>query len=63
MAAFGVLAMLQTPASVTVSATCKGLAHRSAPAAFFLTVAVATLAGVPPLAGFLARLLLDHERR
>ena len=36
----------------------RGLAHRSAPAALLLTVAVATLAGVPPLAGFLTRVLL-----
>ena len=40
------------------STDVRGLAHRSAPAALFLSVAVATLAGIPPLAGFLARLLL-----
>jgi NADH:ubiquinone oxidoreductase subunit 2 (subunit N) len=58
MAAFGVLAMLQNAGIGDSITAVRGLAHRSAPAALFLSVAVATLAGVPPLAGFLARLLL-----
>jgi NADH-quinone oxidoreductase subunit N len=58
MAAFGVVAMLQNAGIGDSLADVRGLAHRSAPAALFLSVAVATLAGVPPLAGFLARLLL-----
>jgi NADH-quinone oxidoreductase subunit N len=58
VAAFGVLAMLQVAGIGDSIDNVRGLAHRSAPAALLLTVAVATLAGVPPLAGFLSRLLL-----
>jgi NADH:ubiquinone oxidoreductase subunit 2 (subunit N) len=58
MATFGVLAMLQNAGIGDSLSNVRGLAHRSAPAALFLSIAVATLAGVPPLAGFLARLLL-----
>jgi NADH-quinone oxidoreductase subunit N len=58
VAAFGVLAMLQVAGIGDAISDLRGLAHRSAPAAFLLTVALATLAGIPPLAGFLARVLL-----
>jgi NADH-quinone oxidoreductase subunit N len=58
VAAFGVLAMLQVAGIGDAIGNLRGLAHRSAPAALLLTVAIATLAGVPPLAGFLARVLL-----
>jgi NADH-quinone oxidoreductase subunit N len=58
VAAFGVLAMLQLAGIGDSIDNLRGLAHRSAPAALLLTVAVATLAGVPPLAGFLSRVLL-----
>jgi NADH-quinone oxidoreductase subunit N len=58
VAAFGVLAMLQMAGIGDAIGDLRGLAHRSAPAALMLTVAMATLAGVPPLAGFLARVLL-----
>jgi NADH-quinone oxidoreductase subunit N len=58
LAAYGVLAMIQGAGIEDGIADVRGLAHRSAPAALLLSVAVATLAGVPPLAGFLSRLLL-----
>jgi NADH-quinone oxidoreductase subunit N len=58
VAAFGVLAMLQVAGLGDAITDLRGLAHRSAPAALLLTVAIATLAGIPPLAGFLSRLLL-----
>jgi NADH-quinone oxidoreductase subunit N len=58
IAAFGVLSMLQVAGIGDELSDLRGLAHRSAPAALLLTVAVATLAGVPPLAGFLSRVLL-----
>jgi NADH-quinone oxidoreductase subunit N len=58
LAAYGVLAMIQGAGIDDALTDVRGLAHRSAPAALFLSVAVATLAGVPPLAGFLSRLLL-----
>jgi NADH-quinone oxidoreductase subunit N len=58
IAAFGVLSMLQVAGIGDELSDLRGLAHRSTPAALLLTVAVATLAGVPPLAGFLSRVLL-----
>lgn len=58
LAAFSVLAMLQRAGIGDAIDDVRGLAHRSAPAALLMTVAVGTLAGVPPLAGFLTRLLL-----
>jgi NADH-quinone oxidoreductase subunit N len=58
IAAFGVLSMLQVAGIGDELSDLRGLAHRSAPAALLLTAAVATLAGVPPLAGFLSRVLL-----
>ncbi len=58
VAVFGVLAMLQAAGIGDAISDLRGLAHRSAPATLLLSVAVATLAGVPPLAGFLARVLL-----
>src|ERR1017187_328831 len=58
LAAFGVLAMLQVAGLGDSIDHVRGLAHRSAPAALLMTVAVGTLAGVPPLAGFLTRVLL-----
>lgn len=58
VAAFGVLAMLQVAGIGDAIDDLKGLGHRSAPSALLMTVAVATLAGVPPLAGFLSRVLL-----
>jgi NADH-quinone oxidoreductase subunit N len=58
LAAFGVLGMLQVAGLGDAIDDVRGLAHRSAPAALLLTVAVGTLAGVPPLAGFLSRVLL-----
>jgi|SRR5580704_2499915 NADH-quinone oxidoreductase subunit N len=58
LAAFGVVAMLQVAGIGDGLDDVRGLAHRSAPAALLLTVAVGTLAGVPPLAGFLSRILL-----
>ena len=58
VAAFGVLAMLQAAGIGDGIDDVRGLGHRSAPAALLLTVAMATLGGVPPLAGFLSRVLL-----
>jgi NADH-quinone oxidoreductase subunit N len=58
LAAFGVLAMLQVAGIGDAIEDMRGLAHRSAPAALLLTVSLGTLAGVPPLAGFLSRALL-----
>lgn len=58
LASYGVLAMIQRAGIEDAITDVRGLAHRSAPAALFLSVAVATLAGIPPLAGFLSRLLL-----
>ena len=58
VAVFGVLAMLQAAGIGDSIDDLRGLAHRSAPATLLLSVAVATLAGIPPLAGFLARVLL-----
>jgi NADH-quinone oxidoreductase subunit N len=58
IATFGVLAMLQVAGIGDAIDDVRGLAHRSAPAALLLTVAMGTLAGVPPLAGFLSRVLL-----
>ena len=58
VAVFGVLAMLQAAGIGDALDDLRGLAHRSAPATLLLSVAVATLAGIPPLAGFLARVLL-----
>ncbi len=58
LAAYGVLAMLQRAGIEDAITDVRGLAQRSAPAALLLSVAVATLAGIPPLAGFLSRLLL-----
>ena len=58
VAVFGVLAMLQAAGIGDAITDLRGLAHRSAPATLLLSVAVATLAGIPPLAGFLARILL-----
>ena len=58
MATFEVLAMLQVAGIGDAIDDVRGLAHRSAPAALLLTVAMGTLAGVPPLAGFLSRVLL-----
>ena len=58
LAAFGVLSMIQRAGIEDAITDMRGLAHRSAPAALLLSVAVATLAGIPPLAGFLSRLLL-----
>ncbi len=58
LAAYGVLAMIQGAGIEDGISDVRGLAHRSAPAALMLSVAVATLAGIPPLAGFLSQLLL-----
>ena len=58
VAAFGVLAMLQAAGIGDAIVGLRGLSHRSAPAALLLSIAIATLAGVPPLAGFLSRVLL-----
>lgn len=58
VAAFGVLAMLQVAGIGDAIENVRGLGHRSAPAALMLTVSVATLAGIPPLAGFLSRVLV-----
>jgi NADH-quinone oxidoreductase subunit N len=58
VAAFGVLAMLQVAGLGDAISDLRGLSHRSAPVALLLSVAIATLAGIPPLAGFLSRFLL-----
>jgi NADH-quinone oxidoreductase subunit N len=58
LASFGVLAMLQAAGIGDGIEHIRGLAHRSAPAAVLMTISVGTLAGVPPLAGFLSRVLL-----
>jgi NADH-quinone oxidoreductase subunit N len=58
VAAFGVLSMLQAAGLGDGIDDIRGLGHRSAPAALLLTVSMATLGGVPPLAGFLSRVLL-----
>jgi NADH-quinone oxidoreductase subunit N len=58
VAAFGVLSMLQVAGIGDTIDNVRGLGHRSAPSALLLTVAIATLGGVPPLAGFLSRVLL-----
>ena len=61
VAAFGVLAMLQVAGIGDGIDDIAWSGHRSAPAALLLTVSVATLAGVPPLAGFLSRVAADLE--
>ncbi|HZU76285.1 MAG TPA: proton-conducting transporter membrane subunit, partial [Dehalococcoidia bacterium] len=58
LAAFGVAAMLQNAGLGDELADVRGLARRSPAAAVFLACALATLAGVPPLAGFVARLFI-----
>jgi NADH-quinone oxidoreductase subunit N len=58
VAAFGVLSMLQVAGIGDTIDNVRGLGHRSAPSALLLTVAIASLGGVPPLAGFLSRVLL-----
>jgi NADH-quinone oxidoreductase subunit N len=58
VASFGVLSMLQSAGIGDGIDDVRGLGHRSAPAALLLTVSMATLGGVPPLAGFLSRVLL-----
>jgi NADH-quinone oxidoreductase subunit N len=58
IAAFAVLAMLQTAGLGDRLADLRGLGHRSPGAAVLLAFALATLAGVPPLGGFVARLLI-----
>ena len=58
VAVFAVLAMLQTAGLGDGLADMRGLAHRSPGAALLLAFALATLAGAPPLAGFVARLFI-----
>ena len=58
LAAFAVLSMLQTAGLSAAVTAYRGLAHRSAPTALLLSLALTTLAGVPPLAGFIARLFI-----
>jgi NADH-quinone oxidoreductase subunit N len=58
IAAFSVLAILQTAGLGDQLHDLRGLAHRSPAAAVPLAFAMATLAGAPPLGGFLARLFI-----
>lgn len=58
LAAFATLAMLETAGLPGRIASFRGLAHRSPATAVLLAFALATLAGIPPLAGFVARLLI-----
>ena len=58
LATFAMLAMLQTAGLGDSLRDYRGLAHRSPATAVFLALALATLVGLPPLAGFVARLLI-----
>jgi len=58
LATFAMLAMLQTAGLGDSLRDFRGLAHRSPATAVLLAFALATLVGIPPLAGFIARLLI-----
>jgi NADH-quinone oxidoreductase subunit N len=58
LAAFAVLGMLETAGVGMNLADLRGIGQRSPASALLLAVAVASLIGVPPLAGFIGRLLL-----
>lgn len=58
VAVFAVLSMLETAGVGMQFDDLRGLAQRSPPSALLLSVALASVAGLPPLAGFIARLLL-----
>ena len=57
LAGFALLAMLQSAGIPDGTAELRGLARRSSPAAALLALVLLTLAGVPPLAGFVGRFL------
>jgi NADH-quinone oxidoreductase subunit N len=58
LAVFAVLAMFQTAGLGDGREDFRGLGHRSPPSALLFAIALTTLAGAPPLAGFIARLLI-----
>lgn len=58
VATFAILAMLQTAGLGDSMAALRGLADRSPIAAALLACALATLVGIPPLAGSVARLFI-----
>ena len=58
LATFTMLAILQTARLPDHSSDFRGLGHRSPVAAALLSLALAGLIGAPPVAGFLARVLL-----
>ena len=57
LATFAVLGMFETAGLGDSRDDLRGVAHRSLPSTFLLTIALLSLAGFPPLAGFVARLL------
>jgi NADH-quinone oxidoreductase subunit N len=58
LAAFAFLAMFQTAGIGDTREEFHGLAHRSPPSALLFAIGLVTLVGVPPLAGFIARVLI-----
>ncbi|MBV9101021.1 MAG: hypothetical protein JOZ46_05895 [Candidatus Dormibacteraeota bacterium] len=58
LATFATVAMVQNAGLRDSVAGFRGLAHRSPGVAVLLSFALATLAGVPPLGGFIARLFI-----
>jgi NADH-quinone oxidoreductase subunit N len=58
LAAFGVVAMIERRLGHDASATLNGLGRRAPWTAGALTLALLSLAGIPPLAGFAGKILL-----
>lgn len=58
IAVFAVLSMLESAGVGMDLADLRGVGHRSPAAALLLSAALASLVGLPPLAGFFARLLI-----
>jgi NADH-quinone oxidoreductase subunit N len=58
LSAFAFLAMFQTAGIGDTREEFRGLAHRSPPSALLFSIGLITLVGVPPLAGFIARVLI-----
>jgi len=58
LAVFAVLGMLENAGVGAEVDDLRGLGQRSAPSALLLTVSLASLVGLPPLAGFFARLFV-----
>jgi len=58
LAAFAVLGMFETAGLGDSRDDLRGVGRRSPPSTLLLTIALASLVGFPPLAGFIARLLV-----